>query len=482
MPKEVNMKKLRYEDSHVPESRNIIAEAVFSEASHTIKNRFMTPLAVFLNASTSQIGALSAFSSVAAICGQLPGAYAVTRINGRKIWVISNIFARSVAMFVLAFIAFYQSELSLSILILMGIMISFFVAFREPSVSSSLADMIPKSSRGHFLGRKDSIISLLSVFIVLAVGASLKIFGFPAIFIAGGIAGLLSIPPILRMKIKDAERKYTFRKHIRIIPRDSIRKLKVNRQIVYFTLYIAIVRFGIGIGDPFFDVYMLKDIGLDYMAFTVAIVTGIIFDYIFLRYWGKASTRFGSKNILIVTGILMCFTPLFYSMSTSFAHIILTKMYIGFTFSGFTLMTFSYLLDIAPQRHRYKHIARFNVFKEGGYFIGTIAGTLLALTFVSTEDPITSGLKMIFYVSAFFRFASIPVLLSLKKKGLRGDNYRLRYVMWETAGAAPARIAGRKIAHGISISLVPLRLASKIIGIVKKMFYYHVRGRSWCFG
>ncbi|MBN2102385.1 MAG: MFS transporter [Candidatus Aenigmarchaeota archaeon] len=482
MSRKLYMKKQRYEDSNIPESRNIMVEAIFSETSHSIKSRFLTPLAVFLNASASQIGALSAFSSLAAICGQIPGSYAVSRISGKKIWIISNIFARSVAMFVLALIALYQWESSITILVLMGAMISFFVAFREPSVSSSLADMVPKNSRGPFFGRRDSIISLISVFIVLTAGLALKMFGFPVIFIAGGIAGLLSIPPILRMRIKDGERSYSFRKLIRISPSDSITSLKVNKQLVYFTLYIALVRFGIGIGDPFFEVYMLRDIGLDYIAYTAAIVTGIIFDYIFLRYWGKASSHFGSKNILIVTGTLMCFTPLFYSMSTSFAHIILTKVYVGFTFSGFTLMTFSYLLDIAPQRQRYKYIARFNVFKEGGFFLGTSAGTLLALTFVSTGDPFTSGLKMIFYASAFFRFASIPILLSLKKKGQRGDNYRLGYVMWETAGATPVRIAGRKISHLINISFAPLKLASKIIEIAKRLFYYHARGRSWCFG
>ena len=57
-----------------------------------------------------------------------------------------------------------------------------------------------------------------------------------------------------------------------------------------FSIYVALMNAAVGLSSPFFTVYMLRDLQLSYLEFTVLSGTSVFVQFLMLGTWGRSRT------------------------------------------------------------------------------------------------------------------------------------------------------------------------------------------------
>jgi len=138
------------------------------------------------------------------------------------------------------------------------------------------------------------------------------------------------------------ESKFSFLDFIKKMPKTNFGK---------FVIFLTLMTFSVSIASPYFSVYMLKDLGLNYLTYTIIISAAQISNFIFILIWGRYSDFFGNKKIMTVTGYLIFILPLLWIFSTNIFYLIGVQVFAGFLWSGFNISTFNFIFDtVSPSK------------------------------------------------------------------------------------------------------------------------------------
>lgn len=446
-------RKEKSADSKVQEEKklrkdlnNSIAEGSFTTASSSIVSSYATPFALALNASNSEIGLLTSVQNLAAILSQLPGARLTRSMTRKKIWLLSTVLSR-IFLIPLIFIGlFFSASTEIWILIILLGLVSFFSNMRGPAWSSMMGDIVPQERRGRYFGKRNMIIGFAGMVATLGAGAAVFWWGFPVIFAAAAILTFVSILFFVRMREPELrqERAYHYRVHFH--PADLVYQIKTNRNFAIFTVYMTVVNFGVNIASPFVAVYMLKNLDVGYGWFAILVTIGALVQLLSMKYWGSRCDRYGNRKILMISGILICFVPLGYLLSTNVWHLVLLKVYDGFVWGAFDLVVFNYLLSITPSEKRPGFVANHNFMAGAGTVLGALFGAFLAEQF-QAGGFFMYGLQLVFFASLAVRLSSVAFLPKIAEVEVRQDEcIPVKYVFWDTVAIGPAR----GVEHAIS--------------------------------
>jgi len=202
---------------------------------------------------------------------------------------------------------------------------------------------------------------------------------------------------------------------------------------------MTVVNFGVNIAAPFAAVYMLKNLDVGYGWFAILVTIGALVQLLSMKYWGSRCDRYGNRKILMITGILICFVPLGYLLSTNVWHLMLLKVYDGFVWGAFDLVVFNYLLAVTPSEKRPGFVANHNFMAGAGTVLGALFGAFLAEQF-QAGGFFLFGLQMVFFISLMLRLVSLAFLPKIAEVETRQDEcVPVRYVFWDTVAIGPAK-------------------------------------------
>jgi MFS family permease len=153
---------------------------------------------------------------------------------------------------------------------------------------------------------------------------------------------------------------------------------------------------------PFFIPYMLKDLQLNYLLFTIITCTAIVVKVVSMPVWGKASDQFGTRKILVLCGYLMPIVPVLWLFSKDIYFLILIQAYGGFVWAGFELAGFNFVFDATTPQKRVSGIAYLNVLNGIGVFAGSLIGALI----VKYNALFWSKYFAVFLLSGILRLAA----------------------------------------------------------------------------
>jgi SepF-like predicted cell division protein (DUF552 family) len=282
------------------------------------------------------------------------------------------------------------------------------------------------------------IINFAGMVTTLVAGIAVFYWGFPVIFAIAII--LTSVSVLFFIQIREPEMKressYHYKAHFQ--PRDLIFQIRTNRGFAVFTVYMTVVNFGVNVAAPFAAVYMLKNLDIGYGWYAVVVTAGTLVYLLSARYWGMKCDRFSNRKILLITGILMCFVPLGYMLSTDVWGILIVKIYDGFVWGGFDLVVFNYLLAVTPSEKRPGFVANHNFMTGAGTVLGALFGAILVDYFQSSGFLIFFGLQIVFAISVVLRLSSMVFLPKIAEVEVK-ECAPLRYVFWQTVAVGPAR-------------------------------------------
>lgn len=437
-------------DDRVQRSLNAsIHEGTLNAASHSIFTTFLTPLALALNATNFQIGLLSTAQNVMATAGQIPGAKLTAHYTRKGIWLMSQIIGKIVLWLPIILLPFLNFGDPVTVLIVVAGFSAFFLALRGPAWSSLMGDLVPQEQRGRYFGKRNLLTGLAGVAAIVLAGFVVAGVGFPLVFAAGLVLSLISIPIFLRMHEPKTERIYHYRHSITIDPRGWAVAIRLNMKLAVFTLYLTTLYFATEIVGPFYTVYMLRDLAISYEVFALLTIVGALAQIAFFRYWGAINDRYGSRSVLLIVGVLACFTPFLWLFVGNAWHILLVKIFDGFVWGGFNQVAFNYLLDVTPANKRAEYVANHNVFTGAGIIAGTFVGGIMAQNFHGASFGWLAGLQILFLLSFILRLATLALLAKVREPEVRqSEVLPVRYVMWQTMAVEPA--AGIK--HAVEFS------------------------------
>ncbi len=389
------------------------ARAVFNLTS----GAFLAGYASFLGSDDAFNGIIGAMPVLAGIIALFSPIYFEKRAKRKLQVTFLNFLHRFILglMVVVPLIASGKSA-RLILLALMYLTANLFIAFANPAGNGILIDLTPENIRGRYFGKRESCLLAIGTVFSLVFGSVLDKFradgneygGFVMMFSV--ILALSFADGFLWSKIKEpykAKKKSNFTiKQVITIP---LKNSGFRKILVFFVLY----NIGLQIGGPFFSVYMVTGLKLDYTYITIVGMMSTVVNVLLVRVWGRIADRkswsFVLKNSVMMLGITHALW-IFVNPGTAFLLVPILHITSGASWAGIGISTFNIQFVFSPEDGRTVYIG-FNAALGGimGFF-GTLAGSLLLGIFEYTNPSIGgmefSGMQILFGLSGILLLVS----------------------------------------------------------------------------
>ncbi|NJD01618.1 MAG: MFS transporter [Ruminiclostridium sp.] len=288
--------------------------------------------------------------------------------------------------------------------------ISFLLAsFITPAAAGLIIDLVPDNIRGRYFGARESYLLGATTVFTLIMGRVLDIFknngneygGFIVMFSSVFVLTLVNIiflssikePPVKRSKIE-----LNLRKVVTIPLKDK----KFRKIVLVFLLW----NIGTQMGLPFFSVYMVTGLKLNYTYIMAVGMLGTLANTLVVRLWGRLADRKSWLFVLKLSILMLSLTHIawfFVNTSTVYALVPFIHIAGGLSWAGIGISTFNIQFIYSPEEGRTVYIG-FNAALSGLMgFLSTLLGSVLLILFSTLKISISSftigSMQIIFAIS-----------------------------------------------------------------------------------
>ncbi len=366
------------------------------------------------------------------------------------------------------------SNHQLVVLTLLIILVSHVVtALGSASWLSWMAILVPRKLRGRYFGLRNSLASftqLLSVPVAALIvsnwsGGSIQ--GYGVVLLLGIIAGMISLScQFFKVDVNPQEQNATsseefdslseadpnpksFDSDSQSLSSESlgsksldstssntqpsntealaseplIKAKKATRKSIFkdknfliFLVYFGLWMFAFNLSTPFFNLYMLDTLDLDvsWVSLYGSFQAGA--GMLMLIVWGRIADKFGNRAVLLLTGILIAITPIFWilignSSTDIWLWLPLLHIFIGGSVNAVELCGNNLQIAIAPTRNQSIYFAIAAAVAGGAGALGTTIGGFLA-----ESTSFIGGLPGLFAISVGFRIVALIPLMFVEEK------------------------------------------------------------------
>lgn len=381
---------------------------------------YFSAFAVFLKASTAQIGFLASVPPLVASFAQLFSAWLGHKTGQRKRIIMFGAVLQALIWCPMALLPLLYPSYAVQLFILCVIFYYAFGNLAAPQWSSLMGELVAERKRGRYFARRTRISSMTAFIALVIAGILLHQFqtsaltqtGFLLIFSVAFIARLVSVYHLACMYDPPG---HVAAMEVAVAP-GSWQRLRQS-SFVRFSLFFAILQLSVAIASPFFSVYLLRDLHFSYLEFMACSAATVLMQFITLARWGRISDIFGNRVILLVCGSLIPVLPMLWLFSSNFYYLLCTQSFGGFIWAGFTLSASNYLYDLIPKDKRATYMAAHNVLASIGIFLGALLGGYLGSVLPSHyplfgfEINWLSSLYNLFLVSFVLRATTVLFFL-----------------------------------------------------------------------
>ncbi|MBU0466531.1 MAG: MFS transporter [Nanoarchaeota archaeon] len=420
----------RFEEKLKEKARKVsIKEGAASSVMEGFGNRFMTPFALALNATNAQIGFLATLPGLVGNLAQLISLKLIRETSRKKI-ILKAVFFQALLWLPLILIGglyfFFSLSSNLSVILLIAIytVMIFVGAIAGPAWSSWMKDIVSVKN-GEFFAKRGRVVTSVLLVSMLLAGFILDYFQKRAVFY--GFAILFFIALAGRMFsyyyfTKKYEPRFVYDEKNHFSLRQFVTHMHENN-FGRFVIFVALITFATSIAGPFFAVYMLENMGLSYLAFTMITISPVIATLLFLPIWGRFSDKHGNVRILQIVGFLISTIPLLWVIASfvplpSKFHLIAllvgVEIFSGYAWSGFNHAAATFVYEAVSKEKMAYCFSYFNIINSFGAFVGAILGG-----FVASQSFVLFGLVpiiVIFLLSSALRLIAYLTMISKVKE------------------------------------------------------------------
>ncbi len=352
-------------------------DTLYAAIKDGVTSNFIIPYALALKAGNEYIAMISTMPNLIGSFFQLFSSDLLNILKNRKIIIFFTALLDALLWIPILLIPFlweYNYILLLNFLIIQAIANSVL----NPFYNSLLGDVVPQEKRGSIFGRINQLAGIMTFFSSLIAGFILSVFkpvnpfiGFALIFliaffsraISSAIKSRFYEPPVEH----DSKSESLF--HFGI----NIRKSNFGQ----FVLYSSWMKFAVGIASPFFAVYMLESLKMDFLTFSLINAGSIISSFIVFHKWGREIDKNGSKWMLGITGFLVPLVPILWIIFNRPLILFIVELFSGAVWAGYNLSTSNFVMDATNSKNRLIMTSYFNFFVGVATFFGAMIGGFL---------------------------------------------------------------------------------------------------------
>ncbi len=381
---------------------------------------YFSAFALFLKASTAQIGFLASVPPLLASFAQVFSAWLGHKTGKRKSIILAGAVLQGMAWIPIALLPLVFPEHAVQLLIVA--VIAYYACGNLAALqwSSLMGDLVDERKRGRFFARRTRLSSITSFVSLVLAGLTLHFFtkhgitmhGYLVVFAVAFVARLISVYHLSKM--------YDPPGHVAAleVPGGKNWLLGIwHTPVLRFSLFIALVQFSVAIASPFFSVYLLRDLKFSYFEFMSCTAGSVIIQFFTLNRWGAISDLFGNRVVMITCGMAIPFIPFLWLFSTNFYYLVFTQVISGFVWAGFSLSTSNFLYEAIPAGKRATFLAIHNVLANTGTFFGAMLGGFLGVVLpdefhlLGLDIPWVSSLCNVFIISFVLRAVTAALFL-----------------------------------------------------------------------
>jgi MFS family permease len=385
---------------------------------------YFSAFALFLRATAPQVALISTLPLLLASSAQIFSAWLGNYVGRRRLVVLGCALQTLLWLPILLVPVLFADYAIPALLVLLALYHSA-NNLAAPQWTSIMRDLVAERWRGRYFAHRTRLTTLMTFVSLVACGLILHeldrsdstYLGFVVIFLIAFVARTISVyhltflhEPEATTTVPDMHIEHWWRSLL-------------STGAIGFSTYVALMNAAVGISSPFFTVYMLRDLNLSYLEFTVLTGTSVLVQFLMLTTWGRIADVYGNRLILIVTSIVLPIVPSIWLLSDNFWALLVFQALSGLSWSGFTLSVGNLLYELVPQTRRAAYVAFHNVGTAAGVFAGAMLGALLAgllpprAVLFGDSDTLTN-LLYLFVISGLLR-AILAVLLARRVRELR---------------------------------------------------------------
>jgi len=380
-----------------------------------VSESYFSAYAVFLKASSPQIGLLASLPPLLASFSQLFAVWLGQVTGVRKGIIVLGALIQVVGLLCVALLPELFPDSAFNVLL--GCVVLYFIGphLGSPLWGSLMGAIVPPQVRGQFFARRTRLSSIASFSALIFGGLTLQLFdslhwtyyGFVSIFLVGVTARLISAwhlgqihdPPHVQ-SIEGTPDK-TFGLHL----------FKGEKQFIRFSIFFTLMQLAVAISGPFVVVYLLRDLNYTYIELTFNTAASVLVQFLVLNRWGRLADLFGNRIILRVTGFTIPFIPALWTLSSDYWYLILVQAISGLVWSGYSLSASNFVFDLTPQQKRAGLMAIHNVLSGIAVFLGASLGGFLALSLPTSIELFSLDIAWLSVFYGVFLTSSLVRLL-----------------------------------------------------------------------
>ncbi len=338
---------------------------------------YLPPFAIFLGASDLSLGLIVTLPQLAGSISQLTTVRLQDRFHSRKKFILRAVLLQIGCLFLMTSTPAIPKH---PLWFLGAACMLYWVAamIANPAWQSWLGDMVPAHQRGRYFGRRNGLIQIVTFLALVGGGMILeasrqdKLKGFILLFglaIAARFVSLSFLQLHSDFPISpEKEKPLSFLQFTRKMHRHNFG---------LFVLYTALFAAALNISAPYFAQYMLDGLKFSYLQFMTILAMMIGCKFLTLPLWGRLSDRYGTRKLLVVSGLLFCLPPFLWMISTNYYYLLAIQLVAGAGFAGFELCSFNFILDSTGAHERTRSAAYYQVLTGIGIVTGSVIGGLI---------------------------------------------------------------------------------------------------------
>ena len=384
-----------------------------------------------LKATPEQIGILAALPMFANLV-QIFGSYLIEKTGKKKpLCFISILLSRLLWLLIVILpLGMFSgvSDWRMWILVAVIGLSSLFGSLAGVAWLAWMSDLVPENIRGSYFGKRNMIASACGMVAILAGGKFITMwgnrfteenpFGFVILFAVGILIGIVSVWFLSRIP-ETGQAKEEAGKGF-----DFSLFFKPLKDKNFFTLilFASSWMFAIQIAAPFYGVFMIENLKIDFTAITVFGTFATLATLIMMKIWGPISDKLGNKPIIIVSGVILVIVPFIwilalpgaYYMPVLIAHILSAAFMAGALLSQFNIM-----IKLSPQEGRSIYLALFAAITGMVGASAPIIGGVLSKAMQNISFQLfayeVNNLQIIFIISAILQAFTMFFIVRVKE-------------------------------------------------------------------
>ncbi len=332
-------------------------------------------------------------------------------------------------------------------------------AFVAVSWTSWMSDLVPPPLRGRYFGQRNFVCNAVGAVAAVVAGQFVErvgnneIWSFGAVIVAAMLFRLVSVYLLTRQPEPFPER---------VSPARMRDQLAAPLASIPFRRYVQFGMtwgFAVHIASPFFVVYMIRDLKIDFGLIMIVTALATIANLLGQRFWGRVSDRYGHYQVLRVTTLVVALQPFWWMLVSNsgpgFYLIFVIHVIGGFTWGGYQLASGNLMMVLAPDVGKSSFFATQAAVSGTAGATGPLVGGLLADGLLDSLPMVDwhglSSLPALFLISLLLRLGSWGLLFRMTDPSEK-PRLRVMYLITDALRTSNSTQGFDPLLHRVAVS------------------------------